>query len=319
MFVGKLGMKVRVGQALTAQTFRPNLEICMTEDLIDFGQLRTFLAVVDQNGFRRAATFLNVSQPSVSQQMRRLEKKLGRDLFVRSKQSAKLTTYGEALVIFARSIFSVTERVRQYFAQTSLSGILRIGLNEDFARTALPAVLDLFSRNYPDFELQVECGTGQQLFRSLDEGQFEVVVGKCLPQHVRGDFLWREPLVWVGHNDHAVSVSDPVPLALPPPPNELWEAVLQALTGANRTWRIRFQSSSLTGVEAAIAAGLGVCALGKSMRSPDLTDISGSSGLPALPDCSFFIDHRPGRNGLQVEAFASLIREAALFTLQSLA
>ncbi|MEU7599213.1 LysR family transcriptional regulator, partial [Streptomyces sp. NPDC039022] len=70
---------------------------------MDIRQLEYFLAIVDQGGFHRAAAALYVSQPSLSQSVRALERDLGSDLFHRVGRRAVLTEAGRALIEPARA------------------------------------------------------------------------------------------------------------------------------------------------------------------------------------------------------------------------
>ena len=283
------------------------------EDVPDLKQLHTFLTVVEQHGFGAAARHLGISQPSVSQQMRRLEERLDHRLFSREGGAATLTSDGEALVIFARAMFSVAEKVRTYFAHPDVEGSLKIGFNEDFARTALPSVLNIFARSYPNIELLIDCNfSSRQLFSELDEGRLDLVVAKLPGAQVRGELLWREPLRWIGRAHDMRFADGPVPLVGASTPNVARDLVLQALADAGRAWRIRFQSPSLSALEAAICAGLGVGALMKGMATGNTVVLDEACGLPPLPDVTLCLDTRGGAGEPTLIAFAAILREAVL-------
>ena len=245
--------------------------------------------------------------------MRRLEDRLGHKLFSRDGGSATLTSDGDALVIFARAMFSVAEKVRTYFGHPDVEGTLRVGFNEDFARTALPSVLNIFARSYPNIELLIDCNfSSRQLFAELDEGKLDLVVAKLPGAQVRGELLWREPLRWIGCA-HDMRLGDGlVPLVSASTPNVSRELVLQALADAGRAWRIRFQSPSLSALEAAVCAGLGVSALMKGMATGRTVVLDESCGLPPLPDVTLCLDTRANATEPTVIAFAAILREAVL-------
>lgn len=278
----------------------------MIENLPDLSQLQLFLTVVEQNGIGSAARVLGVSQPHVSQQIRRLEEKLGHQLFSRHSGTIKLNSDGEALVLFARSMLAVAGKVRDFFSQPPIAGSFRIGLNEDFARTLLPRVLFLFSRSYPDFHIEIEASFhSEQLFRKLQDGQLELVIGKS-SGNPRGELLWREPLVWFGRADQRGLIEDPVPLVTSPPPNQTREVMIETLHKAGRTWRIRFQSQSYASLEAAVQAGFGIVAAIRSLSAVPEVAVLEQAGLPALPDVEFYIDGRLAEPG--VTEFVSVLR-----------
>lgn len=283
------------------------------EDVPDLKQLHTFLTVVEQRGFGAAARHLGISQPSVSQQMRRLEDRLGHKLFSRDGGSATLTSDGDALVIFARAMFSVADKVRSYFGQPDIEGSLQIGFNEDFARTALPSVLNIFARSYPNIELLIDCNfSSRQLFTDLDEGKLDLVVAKLPGAQVRGELLWREPLRWIGRSHDMRFDDGPVPLVGASMSNVSRDLVMQALADAGRAWRVRFQSPSLSALEAAVCAGLGVSALMKGMATGKTAVLDESCGLPTLPDVTLCLDTRADATEPTVIAFAAILREVVL-------
>ena len=79
---------------------------------MDFRTLRYFVAVAEELGFRRAAQRLHVSQPAVSQQVRKLEEDLGVQLLERTPRRVALTPAGEAFVVEARRILQQVDQAR---------------------------------------------------------------------------------------------------------------------------------------------------------------------------------------------------------------
>jgi len=75
--------------------------------LLDLTHLRSFLAIADTGGFGRAATALHVSQSTISQHVRLLEKRLGRPLVERAGRATRFTPAGERLLVEARRILAV--------------------------------------------------------------------------------------------------------------------------------------------------------------------------------------------------------------------
>ena len=281
------------------------------DEILDLNLLNTFLAVVEQRGFGAAARRIGISQPSVSQQMRRLEDKLGHRLFVREGSGTAVTSDGEALVIFARAMFSVADQVRAYFGQPGVEGSLKVGFNEDFAQTALPSVLNIFARSYQRIELLIDCNfDGEALFAELDKGRLDLVVAKLPETRIRGEVLWRERLVWVGRSRDQRWTEDPVQLV--GHASALGHRLsMEALADAKRSWRVRFQSSSFGALEAAVCAGLGVGVVMRGLRLREIVALDDACGLPPLPEVAFCLDERRGA-AAHVGAFASLLRATVL-------
>lgn len=109
--------------------------------------LSTLLAVAQTGSFTAAAHRLGVGQPTVSQHVRRLEEAAGRTLVLRDTHSVSLTSDGEAMIGFARTILDAHEQAASYFSGARPRGRLRIGMSDDLALTRLPLILREFRRD----------------------------------------------------------------------------------------------------------------------------------------------------------------------------
>jgi DNA-binding transcriptional LysR family regulator len=101
--------------------------------MLDFELLRAFVAAADCGGFRRAAERLNLTQSTVSQQIKRLELETERPLFRRTTRSVALTDDGEMLLGEARPLLQLEEAARLRLAAPRLSGTVRLGVVEEVA------------------------------------------------------------------------------------------------------------------------------------------------------------------------------------------
>ena len=126
-----------------------------------------------------------------------------------------------------------------------------------------------------------------------------------------GEFLSRQKLVWVGQPGVLEREPDAVPLVLPPPDTVPREAVLRALREAGRRWAVRFEASTITGLRAAVLAGLGVAAFGVGMIPPDLTPLPADAPLPSLEEAEFILGVNPLSKDPVVATFAELLRQLA--------
>src|SRR3977135_647270 len=95
--------------------------------MMEFELLRAFVAVADCGGFHRAAERLNLTQSTISQQIKRLELETKRPLFRRTPRSVALTDDGEMLLGDARRLLQLEEAARHRLAAPRLSGTVRLG------------------------------------------------------------------------------------------------------------------------------------------------------------------------------------------------
>ncbi len=222
--------------------------------MFDTGLLRSFVAVAESGGFTKAAKLLNCTQSTVSAQIQRLEDEAGSLLFVRSTRSVQLTSAGETLLGYARTILRLNEDARLRLSGVRHAGRVRVGVNEDLTDSWLPEVLHRFGRQYPEFEVELEIGIGPSLFEMVETQELDLAVGGLCNGRAEGRRLWSEPLVWAF--SAGVEIPSVLPLAFFPEPCPYREAALRALAGSPKQWRIVSTSSSLAGVRAAAIAGL---------------------------------------------------------------
>src|ERR1700726_4001300 len=107
--------------------------------MMEFELLRAFVAVADCGGFHRAAERLNLTQSTVSQQIKRLELETKRPLFRRTTRSVALTDDGEMLLGDARRLLQFEEAARHRLAAPRLSGTVRLGVGGGGAGGAPPS------------------------------------------------------------------------------------------------------------------------------------------------------------------------------------
>ncbi|MFI6848318.1 LysR substrate-binding domain-containing protein [Kitasatospora sp. NBC_00085] len=141
-------------------------------------QLRYFLAVAETRHFTRAADAAHVAQPSLSQQIRALERELGAELFHRTRGNIALTDAGEALLPLARRILADTESARLAVQETVQlrRGRVRLGAPPSLCTSLVPDVLRVFRDRYPGVALVVREGGSRDLVRTLAEGELDLAL-----------------------------------------------------------------------------------------------------------------------------------------------
>ena len=145
---------------------------------MNFGHLRTFVAIADAGGVHRAAARLHLSQPAVSRQIQTLETDLGVPLFDRIGRRVQLTSEGEDLLRRSRRLLaeaqSLTERASAL--KKGESGILRVGATTQVIESILAIFLDRFRALYPGVEVQLVEEGGTNLPRQLERGHVQLAL-----------------------------------------------------------------------------------------------------------------------------------------------
>lgn len=134
---------------------------------MEIHQLRYVAAVARAGNFSRAAEQCHVSQPSLSQQILKLEEELGGRLFHRLKREARLTPYGEAFLRRAVRILDEVDAAKREAsdAQSLVRGQLTIGVLPTIAPYLLPDVLVAFAGKFPGVEIVVQEDTTTRLIK----------------------------------------------------------------------------------------------------------------------------------------------------------
>ena len=257
--------------------------------MMEFELLPSFVAVAECGGFHRAAEQLNLTQSTVSQQIKRLELETKRSLFRRTTRSVVLTDDGEMLLGDARRLLQLEEAARQRLAAPRLSGTVRLGVVEEIAGGSLPSALGRFAALHPGVKLEVQIAVSAELLEELDAGRLDVVFAKRPLGTSKGRLVWREPLVWAAADTFDLIPGAALPLALYRERSVSREAALAALQDSELTWEIVYTSPSLTGVRAAALAGLAITPLPASAVIAGLRILDAGEGLPHLPDLEFAI------------------------------
>jgi aminoethylphosphonate catabolism LysR family transcriptional regulator len=155
-----------------------------------YAQLRAFHAVAANRGFSRAAESLALTQPAVSDHIRKLEEAYGSELFLRRRGGIELTA-------FARKLYAVTERMFEAEAE-ALELLSRargleegsLGIGADAAAHVLP-LIRRFRERYPKIGLRLVAGNSAQLLAKLDrfEIDFAVIAGAPPQQEYHATLL----------------------------------------------------------------------------------------------------------------------------------
>ncbi len=276
--------------------------------MLDPVQLETFLAVAQTRNFTEAGRRLGLQQSTVSQHIRKLEDAAGRRLFVRDTHSVLLTADGEAMTGFARSIIEANQRAHDYFAGSELRGRIRFGAAEDFVNSRLPELLRDFVRRHALVDLELTVGLSARLHQQLDDGELDLVLAKRRTGDEHGQLVWRDRLVWCGAPGFRVDPAQPLPLVLYTAPSVTRGLALEAMERERRTWRIVCSSGSLSGLRAAVLAGLGLTLQAQGLIPDGLVELS-STELPSLGDVEFVVQTaRRGMPGPAGELAQAILR-----------
>ena len=134
--------------------------------------------VYRQRSFTRAAQALYISQPSLSQMIRKAEGRIGTTIFDRSTSPIGLTEAGRAYIRAAEQVLQIESDLRRYLddAERCITGVLTLGGAMLFTSYVLPPLLSTFSERYPGVELRLHEAPTARLKEQLQEGTLDFAV-----------------------------------------------------------------------------------------------------------------------------------------------
>lgn len=275
--------------------------------LFDPIQLKSFLTVAETRNFTRAAERLGISQPTVSQHVRKLEQAAGRILITRDTREVRLTDNGDAMAGFARSILAANDIATRYFSGAAMRGRLRFGTADDLAITGLPRILREFRQLYPQINLELTVSQSDQLYRRLKAGALDLVFVKWVASEQEGEVVKHDTFAWVGLEETMLEPGAPVPIIAYPAPSVSRKLALDALENAGRTWRVTCTTKQISGVLAALRAGIGIAVMPTSLIPEDLKVITKRFDLPPVGDVDFTLIRNPVANTEVIDALTRAI------------
>ena len=142
-------------------------------------QLEYFVACVDHGSTARAASALNVSQPTISIAVNKLESELGVQLLRRHhSQGVTATANAENILHSARALLAhATDLQSQIMTKgDTISGELKLGSFSTLASSILPRLINSFSSKHPEIQLKITEGTQVELLEGLNSGQLEMAL-----------------------------------------------------------------------------------------------------------------------------------------------
>jgi DNA-binding transcriptional LysR family regulator len=256
---------------------------------LNLDQLESFVAMADCGGMTAAAKKLNLSQPTISQHLQRLEMQLNRQLVTRVRGKALLTTEGERLLSLARGLLRLDERVGEQDAEVAL----RIGACSNIGVYLLPALLMGFrAQGHP--LPQVSIASNPEIVRRLGSGELDIGLLEWWEdqQGLESQVWRREPLVVILPAQHSLAGQTSLTAA------DIASLTLlggESGTGTGRLLRTHFSArapltvamnlGSTEAVKRGVAAGLGA----SLVLRLSVDDLSGESSQalvvrPLIPE-----------------------------------
>lgn len=141
-------------------------------------QFRYVLVLSNEGSFSKAAAELNISQPSLSQYVRKIEEELDIELFDRSGNSVRLTDAGRAYIEAGRKILDIEHQLQGVFTdiRDSRTGSITIGVSPYRAARIMPKAVQQFKKIYPGIEIIIDEQVGRELRDRAERGEYDLCI-----------------------------------------------------------------------------------------------------------------------------------------------
>lgn len=247
---------------------------------MEIHQLRYFCAVVRNGTFTRAALEERVAQPSLSQQILKLETELGAKLFERGPRSVRLTSFGSAFLPRAERILRELSEAKAEVVEMSGrdQGEIRLGAIPTLAPYILPPVLSILARQHPGIAVTIIEDTTQVLVDKLHAGTVHMILA-ALPvpgaELISLD-LFREPFFIVLPESHRLSNRKAIrleelrsePFLLLKEGHCFRDSALALCRKAKVAPNVVFESGQFATILGLVSTGMGISAVPKMAVQP---------------------------------------------------
>lgn len=291
---------------------------------LDMDVLRALVIAMEHGGFARAAERLGRTQSAISLQMKKLEEQVGQPLFRKAGRTVALTDAGDLLLGYARRIVALNDEALSVARGRAMDGTVRVGFPQDLAERWLPSVLGSFHRAHPRIHVEAQVGRGRELRERVAQGALDLALafgeigGESTKTTTGAATLAHLPVAWVAPDGFRADRESPLPLALLDAPCMFRQHGIERLDGGGRPWRITFTSPSLSGLWAAVEAGLGVT-IRTPLGLPDtLAPLEPHHDLPELGSVPLELHRAPSAanpavdrlHGILADSLAAVLRDA---------
>ncbi len=292
-------------------------------------QLKVFETTARLDSFTKAAEELNITQPTVSSQIKQLTKAIGLPLFEQIGKTLYLTDAGKALLVTCQDIFEKLDNFEMKVADLkgAKEGKLRLSAIST-TKYFLPRILGLFCQKYPDIDVSLEIINHEKVINRMLDNEDDLYILSQLPDNIdlHSQAFLDNPLVVVAKADHPLAGQKNIPISkLNNEPFIMRESgsgtrqAVETLLLENQVKvRVRLELGSNEAIKEAIAGGLGMSVLSRHTLQGDLSN----SELTILDVQHFPIERHwyvATLNGKELSVIAQtflyfLIEKSALFT-----
>jgi DNA-binding transcriptional LysR family regulator len=257
--------------------------------LLDTEQLRTLVAFADSGSCKGAAHLVHKTPSAVSLHLSKLAQSLSRELLTLQGRRLVLTHDGTELVRYARRILALQGEAVAHFQAAEVTGVLRVGLPDDYIPVLMTPLLATLSRIAPKAHIEVVCAPSAELRPMLADAELDLAILSAETDTQEGIVLKTERVVWTASAQHDVHQAECLPVAFFPEGCIFRKWALAQLKKRRRDHRIVCTSRSMSAIQAAVRSGFAVSVVAESCVPPDAVMLTPEQGFPGLPSVTIVL------------------------------
>ncbi len=279
---------------------------------LDSDLLRTFVAVARAGSVTEGAEQIHRSQSATSLQIKRLEVIVGHPVFERHGRGVVLSAVGRRLLPIAQEVTSRLDVALRDLSKEAVTGKLRIGIPDDHGRTKLAHIIAAFTRQHPHVELDVTCALSTGFPGALEKGALDLAIYEVQTLGPHEELLFEDPTCWLSSTKVDFTACDPLPLAVFDQACWWRDAAIGSLESSGKPYRIVYSSQSVSGVLAAVEAGIAVGLLARSSLHAGLSVVNDRLGCHPTPTSKLVMATNRSSDDAPMSAMKTVIRDAFL-------
>ena len=251
-------------------------------------QLRILKAVATEKNFTKAAEILYLSQPSLSKQIKTLEKNLDILLINRENNRISLTENGKVFLQYSERILALCEESCRALIDLKNGdrGSLHIGTSQTVGTYLMPQILALFAQNYPQINLKVQVNSTPIIAKNLLKGEIDIaLVGGNIPNKLKKNLIIQDfvedeisLIISTSHpfskkkkiNKEDLYYLNFITLNLNSPIQKFIENILIKNQIETKQLKVVMQLNSIEGIKTAVSLGLGAAFVSSSTIKKEL-------------------------------------------------
>lgn len=246
--------------------------------------LESFIAIAECGNLSKAAEKLCRTQSTLSLQIKKLEESVGQSLLLRDNKGVTLTESGTTLLNYAYKMMQLNSQALDDLKECQNKETIRLGVPTDYINRYLNSCLLEFIREFTCIELVIDTDVSGNLYKRLQQGEFDLIVATHWQPPVNGELLFERRFHWVAAKNGNAHTRNTIPMALYPENCPIRAQVFANHQLSMRPINVLLSTPSPQALCMAVENDLAIAPIGE-FRINDKMQILDpiEHGIPALP------------------------------------